>query len=165
MRDFTELSSGPFLLKAWNKLLEIPGGKVLFSWLVGQIAPYSGSIRPAVQALAPGHCKIYLRERRGLRNHLNSVHAIATANLAELASGMAVVCSIPKESRGILVGFRIEYKKKGRGVLTAESRFDSGPVSSDGEHEVAVSVHDAQGDLVAEAHARWLVSPRRKETA
>lgn len=165
MHNFKKLSSGPFLLKVWNKLSVVPGGRALFSRMIAQIVPYSGSIRPTVQTLAPGHCKIELRERRSLRNHLNSVHGIAIANLAELASGMAVVCSIPKELRGLLMGFRIEYRKKGRGVLTAESRFDSGLLGSTGEHEVAVSVHDAQGDLIAEAHARWRVSPSKREIA
>ena len=87
------------------------------------------------------------------------MHAIAAANLAELASGLALVASVPADSRGILVGFQISYKKKGRGTLTAESRFDPEPVKVHGEHEVPVMVLDGSGSTVAEARARWLVGP------
>ena len=65
--------------KGWQRLSPLPLGKWAFSRLVGRMVPYSGSIRPYVEVLSPGYGRISIRDRRGLRNHLRSVHAIARA--------------------------------------------------------------------------------------
>ena len=54
-----------------------------------------------------------------MRNHLDCVHAIALANLAELAGNVALVYSLPDDARFIVSGMEIEYLKKARGTITA----------------------------------------------
>ena len=154
------LESGELLRRAWDQLSLLPGGKLAFSKLIGTVAPYTGTINARVLDLAPGYARVEMRDRRGLRNHLRSVHAVALANLAELCSGVAMSYALPADGRGILVGLEIEYLKKARGRLIAESQFASPDSSDRGEHRVPVAISDQAGDVVVRATARWLVAPR-----
>jgi uncharacterized protein (TIGR00369 family) len=135
----------------------------LFSLLVGRMTPYSGTIGARIVELEPGWCRVTLRDRRRVRNHLNSVHAMALANLAEMASGLAVLVGLPPGVQGIVTGFSITYKKKARGPLTAECRANGLDVTAEQDYEAAVSVSDAQGDIVANATARWRLRPIPKK--
>jgi uncharacterized protein (TIGR00369 family) len=152
---------GERLRASWRRLSKLPGGKTLFSLLVGWMTPYSGTIGARVAELEPGWCRVTLRDRRRVRNHLASVHAMALANLAEMTSGLAVLVSLPPGVQGIVTGFSISYQKKARGLLTAECRVSGRglDVTTEQEYEALVSITDTQGDLVAHATARWRLRP------
>ncbi len=150
---------GERLRALWRRLSGLPGGKTLFSLVVGWMAPYSGTLGARVAELEPGWCRVTLRDRRRVRNHLASVHAMALANLAEMASGLAVLVGLPPGIQGIVTGFSITYKKKARGLLTAECRVTGLDVTTEQEYEAGVTVSDAQGDVVATATARWRLRP------
>jgi acyl-coenzyme A thioesterase PaaI-like protein len=154
-----DASVGARLRARWERLAGLPGGTWLFSVLVGWMAPYTGTIGARVVDLAPGRAKVAMRDRRRVRNHLRSIHAIALLNLAEEASGLAITSGMPEDLRGILRGLSIEYLKKARGTITAES---TAPVPETGvrrEYEVPVELTDAAGEVVARAHALWLIGP------
>jgi acyl-coenzyme A thioesterase PaaI-like protein len=152
---------GNFLRDAWDRLSGLPGGKVLFSRLVGVVAPYSGSIGARVEELRPGYGRVVLRDRRAVRNHLRSVHAVALANLAELTGNAAFAYSLPDDARFIVAGLSIEYLKKARGTITGESECPVPTASERHEFEVPVVLRDGAGDVVARATLRSLVGPKR----
>jgi acyl-coenzyme A thioesterase PaaI-like protein len=146
---------------AWRRLAPLPGGRSLFSRLIGFMAPYSGTIGARVELLEPGHAVLAMRDRHAVRNHLNSVHAIALANLAELTSGLAMMAGLPEGARGIPTGLSITYLKKARGPLTAEARFPLPDFSSDSEQQLEAEVRDQAGDVVAKAVVHWKIGPAR----
>ncbi len=152
---------GERLRATWGRLSRLPGGKTLFSLLIGWMAPYSGTMGARVVELEPGWCRVTLRDRRRVRNHLASVHAMALANLAEMASGLAVLVGLPPGIQGIVTGFSISYQKKARGLLTAECRVSGLDVIAEQEYDAGVAITDAQGDVVARATARWRLRPIR----
>ncbi len=127
--------------------------------MLGRMAPYTGSISPRVEELRVGYARVSMRDRRQVRNHLRSVHAIAMMNLAEVSSGLALLYSLPPEGRAILTGLSIEYTKKARGTLTAEASLDPPATLERHEYEFRSTVRDATGEVVAVATARWLVGP------
>lgn len=150
---------GERLANAWNRLSPWPGGRWLFSRLIGRMVPYSGSISATVLELRPGFARIRLRDHRAVRNHLDSIHAVALLNLAELTSGLAMLVGAPRGIRSIVTGISMEYTKKARGRLTCESRADFPAIDSAMEHVVHATIRDEEGDEVARASVRWRLSP------
>src|SRR5881409_1983713 len=143
----------------WARLSPLPGGKRVFSWLLGRMVPYTGTIHPRVVELGGGHAKIQIADRRGVRNHLNSVHAVALANLAEVTSGLAVTTGLPASARGIPTTLSITYVKKARGTLTAEARCEIPDSSREAEHDFESVISNAAGEVVARATVRWRIGP------
>lgn len=87
------------------------------------------------------------------------MHAIAIANVGELASGLAVIGGLPAGVRGILTGIEVRYLKKARGTLVAESRTSLDAVTETVERKVQADIRDAAGDVVAVVEATWRLSP------
>lgn len=156
---------GARLLRLWRTLSPLPAGKWIFSRLLGFTVPYTGSVRPRVEELRPGYARVSMRDRRAVRNHLHSIHAIALANLAEVTSGLAMIVGLPDDSRSIVTGFAVEYLKKARGPLRAECSTTPVDASVEREHAIESVVRDSAGDVVVKATARWLVGPREDRDA
>jgi acyl-coenzyme A thioesterase PaaI-like protein len=148
----------------WRRLSPLPGGTRLFSRTLGWLIPYSGSVRPHVLHLEPGYARVELRERRRLRNHLRSVHALALANLGELASGLAMALALPDETRGIPIRIEIDYLKKARGRIVAEGRA-APPALIPHEQDATATgdLTDETGALVARMTVTWRLSPPASE--
>lgn len=150
---------GAAILSLWRRLSGLPGGGWIFSRILGWQVPYSGSVSPRVLQIEPGHVRVRITERRALRQHLGSVHAIALMNVAEMASGMAMLTALPRGMRGIVTKISIEYFKKARGVLVAESRCAIAPGIAPGLYDFTSDVTDAAGDIVARATVTWKLGP------
>ena len=157
-----QIGSENFIIKWWNKLQSFPAGDRLFSFVLGRVAPYSGSISPRVEALSPGHARVSIKDRRKLRNHLKSIHAIALINLGEISTGLAVLSTIPNTMRGIVLGLEAEYIKKARGKLTATASFElPGEIDDNSPVKVTAELVDESGDVVTRVHATWLLGYKK----
>jgi acyl-coenzyme A thioesterase PaaI-like protein len=148
-------SPGARLLALWARCEGLPFGRELFALALRFQVPYSASIGPRVLTLAPGHAKVALPDRAGVRNHLGSIHAVALTNLGELTSGLAMTAALPASVRGIVRSITTEYTKKARGTLVAESRVALPAVTGDTDFEVVAEIRDAGGETVARVHVLW----------
>jgi len=139
----------------WLRLQRLPGGLWLFSRILGWFIPYTGTISANVKVLKPGFVQIHMQDRRRVRNHLNSIHALALANLGELTSGLALLGTLNADTRGIPTRLSTEYFKKARGNMIAESHCIMPTVTEDTDVEVYADIRDADGDVVARTTVNW----------
>ena len=149
------------ILRTWRRLASWPAGSWLFSRFLGFLVPYTGSIHPRVRALEPGYARVELRDRRAIRNHLSSIHAVALVNLGEVTSGLALMAALPSGVRGIVTQLRVDYLKKARGRLIAECRATAPAAAVRGQvdHTVEALINDASGDPVARVTVHWRLGP------
>jgi acyl-coenzyme A thioesterase PaaI-like protein len=149
-------------LAMWNKLSSQPGGKWIFSRALCLKAPYFGSIRPQFEALKPGYCEVHMRKRRSVLNHLDTVHAIAMCNMAELAGGSMTEVTVPSTHRWIPKGMTVEYLKKATtdlvAVATPMADIDWSGAS---DYPVKIVVSDTHGVPVFQAVIAMWVSPKK----
>lgn len=150
---------GAVMTTAWRRLSPLPFGTRLFSWFVGRTAPYTGTVGCHCTALRPGFARGELRDRRRIRNHLNSIHAVALVNAGEMITGLAMVSALPPGVRGIPIRIAIEYHKKARGTLAIESTVSLPEITNPVEHPVTGTIRDAGGDVVATITVTWRLSP------
>lgn len=148
------------VLRQWGSFSRLPLGRRLFNFLIGVTVPYAGSIAPEVVELSPGHARARMADRRRVRNHLRSLHAVALTNLAELTGNLALMSrQPPRGARWIVTGFESEFLKKARGTITAECSLPVLDWSTAHSVDGHVELRDAAGDLVMVARPHWRIGP------
>lgn len=151
------------IFKLWGFLKHTKFGRWVFSLLLGFFVPYSGSVSPSVVEISAGSSIVELNDRWFIRNHLRSIHAIALANLAELASGLAMLSALPTNTRGIVKSINIEYLKKARGKIRAKGNAKPPSIITDNIESIATAeVFDSSNELVARINVHWQIGPDAK---
>ena len=149
------------LASLWRRLRRLPAGKWIFSRIFGWFVPYSGTVGARVEELEPGRCRAVIRDRRGLRNHLASIHAVALVNVGELTSGLAMTLALPDQIRGIVTELSASYLKKARGTLTALAVVTVPDVADRPvDHRVETVITDRAGDVVCRVATVWRLERR-----
>jgi acyl-coenzyme A thioesterase PaaI-like protein len=158
----TDASAAGPTLRAWIRAHKSSVGRWLFAHTVTRRAPYFATIRPRFLELQPKSCRVSMKKRRAVENHIGTVHALAMGNLCELAAGLCTEVTIPTTMRWIPRGMTIEYLAKAESDVTATARLEK-TEWADGENvAVPVSVHDTQGREVVRAVITMYVSQRRQ---
>jgi uncharacterized protein (TIGR00369 family) len=143
-----------------ERFARFPLGSVLFSRALAFRAPYFATIRPHITDLRSGYCRVRIKDRRSIRNHLGSIHAGALCTLSELTGGLAVEATLPSNLRWIPREMTVQYIKKARGNLVAECSVDPS-IFVPGDVEVPLEIMDGMGDTVLSAVIVFYVSERK----
>lgn len=148
------------VIEKWNRARGTKLGRRLFSRAVGRFAPYTGTIGARIEGLEPGRAEVIMRDRKAIRNHLNSIHAVALANLTELSGSLAIIASMHPNTRMIPIRLETEYLKKARGTVTAEGRCEIPEPAFEGELHGTVVIRDGEGDEVARGTVTAVIGPK-----
>jgi acyl-coenzyme A thioesterase PaaI-like protein len=155
------------VLTLWNRTSPLPAGKRVFSLLFAQKAPYFATIRPRFTEIRPNRAELVIRKRRGVHNHLKTVHAIALCNGLEAAMGALAEATVPGDKRWIPKGMEVSYTAKATSDITCIAETDAGQWTGDalpeagGEVPVRVRGVRNDGTVVVEGVIRLWVTPRR----
>lgn len=153
----------PPLLRTYRKLSGARGGKRLFSIAVWFKAPYFRTVRPWFVDLDTGRGVVMMRNRWGVHNHIGTVHAIASCNLAEVAAGITAEVSVPTTHRWIPKGMTVSYLSTAKTNVTATATVeDLSGLAAEESREVVVPVDITTTDGTVYVHAditMW-VSPK-----
>ena len=145
------------VIERWNRAKGTRLGRWLFSRAAGRFAPYTGTIGARIEELEPGRSVVTMRDRKAVRNHLRSVHAVALTNLIELTGSLAIIASMHENTRMIPIRLESEFLKKARGTLTAEGSCEPFEPGFEGELQGVVVVRDEAGDEVTRGRVTVVV--------
>ncbi len=144
-------------------------GNALGRWALGQsvmfAAPYFRSIGARFDRVEAGCVQATLRKRRGVTNHIGSVHAIAMCNLAELVGGLLhgrLRRPLPALDSGG-DGGRVPQDR--RTDLKASCTLDAYDWTTAQDVIAPLAVHDTNGQLVFRARKTKRVSVRKPRAA
>ncbi len=143
------------IYKYWKKWGNTATGRWLFNRLIPFINPYTGALKAKVMDIRKGYARMELKDRRGIRNHLNSIHAIALTNLGEFTSGLALISLFTGNMRGIPIEIKINFVKKARGRLIAECTTELPYFEKEVKHTVTAIIRDEENDEVANVQVLW----------
>ncbi|MFT4298668.1 MAG: hotdog fold domain-containing protein [Aeromicrobium sp.] len=128
----------------YTKTAGLPQGKRLFSLAYGQAAPYFSTIHMQVREMKPHYGQLVIPKRRGVKNHIGTVHAIAVCNGLEAAMGLLAEATCPKDSRWLPKGMEVEYLAKSTSAITCTA--ESTPEAWENGPDVPVTVTATRED-------------------
>jgi len=151
------------VMDLYNQVTRLPGGKKLFSLLFSQKAPYFGTVRPRFVELRPNRAELRIKKRRGVQNHIGTVHVIAICNGLEAAMGALAEVTIPADRRWIPKGMEVSYTAKATSDITCIAETDPAAWTGD-DPDLPVRVRGVRedGTVVVEGVIRLWVTEKPK---
>jgi acyl-coenzyme A thioesterase PaaI-like protein len=153
---------------AYDKLQLLPGnlGKRVFERVAGVLVPHAAKMGFRIQKLDEKQIAVTMPDRRGNRNHLRSIHAMALAHLGEFTCGCLLLYAVsPYGYRTIITKYTIEYLKKARGTITGKASVKL-PKSKDRldakDFTVTADLVDETGVVVARVETVWRIGKMPK---
>jgi acyl-coenzyme A thioesterase PaaI-like protein len=146
-------------LNLYKQVSRFPLGNYIFTKGLTFRAPYFSTIHPLVKDLSSGFCKVEIKDRRSIRNHIGTINAGAMCTLSELTGGLAVEASIPSNLRWLPKEMTVNYTKKAKGKLIGLCSFDPNTLVP-GDIKMPIDIKDESGDTVLKATILFYISER-----
>jgi acyl-coenzyme A thioesterase PaaI-like protein len=149
------------VLDLYTKAARLPQGRRVFSLLFSQKAPYFATVRPRFVELRPNYAELSIRKRRGVQNHIGTVHVIAICNGLEAAMGALAEATVPAHKRWIPKGMAVDYTAKATSDITCIAETDPEQWTGD-DPDVPVRVRGVRtdGTVVVEGVIRLWVTDK-----
>ncbi|WP_444994210.1 DUF4442 domain-containing protein [Aliikangiella sp. IMCC44359] len=132
----------------------------LLNFALGSTIKFVGTAGLCCNKLTQKEAIFILKNRKKVRNHIGTVHAAATALLAETASGLIVGMNIPDNKTPLLKSMNVKYIKRTTGNLKAVATITEEQVellqqSDKGDFVIPVTVTDDAGISPVECEMVW----------
>ena len=149
------------VMDLYTRTTRLPAGNRIFSMLFALKAPYFASVRPRFVELRPNYAELTIRKRRGVQNHIGTVHVIAICNGLEAAMGALAEATVPAHKRWIPKGMSVEYAAKATSDITCIAETDPDAWTGDGP-DLPVRVRGVRDDgtVVVEGVIRLWVTEK-----
>jgi len=139
----------------------------LLSFALGATVKFMGTAGIKCMHLSAEKAIFRLNNKKKIRNHIGTVHAAASALVAETATGMALGMHIPDGRIPVLKTMNVEYLKRSIGGLTAEAHLTQAQIEllhSDekGSFIIACKVIDDAGNKPINCQLEWAWTPARR---
>lgn len=139
---------------------------IAFSLTLGNVVKFVGTAGIRFEKMQPNEVVVTLANKRKVQNHIGQVHAVATALLAETATGMVVGMSVPDDKIPLLKNMKVNYLKRSQGQQRAIATLDKGQIEQiktleKGEVIVPVVITDSVGTEVVAVEMIWAWIPKR----
>lgn len=140
-----------------------------FTYIFGRMIRFFRTVGLEYEELTAERAVLLMKNRRGVQNHIKTVHASAIAALAESASGAVMAVNVPEERVPVIKTMRMDYLRRAQGDLRAVSTLTPEQIehirnTDHGELEVAVQVTDESGREPVECSMLWVWIPRERPT-
>ncbi len=149
------------VMALYDQVTRLPAGKRIFSAIFAQKAPYFATVRPRFTELRPNYAELVIRKRRGVHNHIGTVHVIAICNGLEAAMGSLAEVTVPADKRWIPKGMEVSYTAKATSDITCIAETDPEAWTGD-TPDLPVRVRGVRDDgtVVVEGVIRLWVTER-----
>lgn len=151
----------PTTYDVYKTMTALPQGKRLFSIFYGQAAPYFSTIHMTVQAMRENYGEVRIPKRRGVKNHIGTIHAIAACNGLEAAMGLLAEATCPADKRWLPKGMEVEYLAKSDGDLTCVAETDAADWQDGPDVRVRVKAVLDDGTVTVQGVIKLWVTPKK----
>jgi len=149
------------VMDLYNRVTRLPAGKTIFSVLFSQKAPYFATVRPRFVELRPNYAELTIKKRRGVQNHIGTVHVIAICNGLEAAMGALAEATVPGDKRWIPKGMEVSYVAKATSNITCIAETDpQGWTGDDPDLPVRIRGVREDGTVVVDGVIRLWVTEK-----
>ena len=149
------------LMELYNRVNRLPAGSTIFSMLFSHKAPYFATVRPRFNELRPNYAELTIKKRRGVQNHIGTVHVIAICNGLEAAMGALAEATVPQHKRWIPKGMEVSYAAKATSDITCIAETDPAAWTGD-DPDLPVRIRGLRedGTVVVEGVIRLWVTEK-----
>lgn len=140
--------------------------KTALSFTIGNVVKFVGTAGINFENMTTNQVILTLANKKKVQNHLQQIHAAATALLAETASGMVFGMNIPDNKIALVKNMSINYTKRSQGeqkaiaILTDEA-IQIIKSEDKGEVLIPVTITDSVGTQVVEVEILWAWIPKK----
>jgi len=146
-------------LAMWERLSQSRLGRWRFARAMYRRAPYFASIKPHFLELRPALSIVFMPRHPTTAGTARTVHALAIANLCELAATTVADVTVPVGMTWHTRGMTIEYLRRAESDVTATARLDKTEWGEAQNVAVPVSAVDRNGTEVVRAVITVRVEP------
>lgn len=149
-----------------NSLPEFARSKTL-STMFGKFVKFTGTTGITVEELNEQRAVVSLKNRKAVRNHIGSVHAVASILIAESATGYLVGMNVSDNSVPVIKTIKADYVKRAKGDMRAVATLSKDQIEmmqtqEKGETVVPVTVTDGDNKEPILMEMVWAWTPKKR---